>query len=303
MTEYKLDPTKKMPPKTEVTLSVPSANQLADEKDMERVRLIQRTVAVGTTRDELMMFLYQAHKSGLDPLARQIHIIVRGQGDRRKATIQASIDGLRLVAERSGKYAGQDAPEFEETAAGQPIKASVKVYKFAPDGQRYCAAVGVAHWTEYKPAEGSDFMWKKMPHTMLAKVAEALALRKAFPQDLSGIYSDDEMAQIDVKPIGSVANPSTKPQPTDNQLPAEDKASEDSIIQGNTVSDEPPESQMVSGYRAKIETIDSEAGLKIIQAELESKPLSDHEKETINQFIKDRRQHFADVALGVTKEK
>lgn len=156
----------------------------------ETVELIKKTIADGATDNELQMFLYQAKRAGLDPLARQIYFVKRGG----KVVIQTSIDGFRVVAERNGDYAGQDEPEFIEGANGKPTVAKVRVYKFRGE-QRYLAATGVAHWEEYKPQAGQDFMWNKMPHTMLAKVAEALALRKAFPQDLSGIYSDDEIAQ------------------------------------------------------------------------------------------------------------
>ena len=155
----------------------------------ESVELIKNTVAVGATNDELALFLHQAKKSGLDPLARQIYFVKRGG----KTTIQTSIDGFRVVAERSGQYAGQDEPEFAKE--GTDLFCKVRVYKWHND-QRYQAAVGVAYWKEYCPAKGQDFMWVKMPHVMLAKVAEALALRKAFPQDLSGLYTTEEMEQV-----------------------------------------------------------------------------------------------------------
>lgn len=160
--------------------------------DEPTVALIKNTVAVGATDDELKLFLYQASRAQLDPLARQIYFVKRAG----KVTIQTSIDGFRLVAERSGKYAGQDKPVFEE-GNGKLISCAVTVYKFSETGTRYPAAVGVAYMDEYKPPAGQDFMWNKMPRAMLAKVAEALALRKAFPQDLSGLYTVEEMEQVD----------------------------------------------------------------------------------------------------------
>lgn len=287
----------------------------AEEKaaEQDRIRLIQRTVAEGTTKDELLMFLYQAKKTGLDPLAKQIYIIIRKDKDgKRRPTIQASIDGLRLVAERSGKYAGQDAPEFEMMDG--ELKATVRVYKFDPQGNRYCDSTGVAYMSEYKPLPPNDFMWKKMPHAMLAKVAEALALRKAFPQDLSGIYTEDEMAQVDtpvnrtIDPIATEKKlnpPAAKvEQPAPAETPAAPKTDDERVLAGETVdeptpADPPAEDPMIEGYRKKIDATETETGLKIIVGELESKGLNDSQKQILAELIQQRRQHLADVALGV----
>ena len=175
--------------------------------------LIKKQVAIGATDDEFLMFIYQAQRTGLDPLAKQIYFIkrktkVKKFDEERKAyvetyeykpSIQASIDGLRVVAQRSKEYAGQDEPVFETDKSGKLVRCTVIVYKFNPKtGERYPAAHGVAYFSEYVPTTGQDFMWTKMPHTMLAKVAEALALRKAFPQDLSGLYTQEEMKEQQV---------------------------------------------------------------------------------------------------------
>ncbi len=173
----------------------------------EQVALIKSQVAPKATDNELKLFLYQCTRTGLDPLTRQIYAIHRRSGNEEKMTIQTSIDGFRVIAERSGLYAGQSEPVFVyKNDTLQCCK--ISVFKFN-NGQRYEAAVGVAFWDEYVITKDewingkktgkkmvSD-MWAKMPHTMLSKVAEALALRKAFPQDLSGLYTGDEMQQAD----------------------------------------------------------------------------------------------------------
>lgn len=158
----------------------------------DQVALIKSQIAKDASNDELNLFLYQCKRTGLDPMTRQIYFMKRSG----KMTIQTSIDGFRVIAERSGDYAGQDEPEFISDDKGTLLCAKVKVYRFRNE-QRYCASVGVAYWSEYVPMQGQDFMWKKMPHTMLSKVAEALALRKAYPQDLSGLYTNDEMQQAE----------------------------------------------------------------------------------------------------------
>ena len=167
----------------------------------EQRELIRRQVAPEATNDELMLFLHVSQKAGLDPMARQVYCVHRNhkQGNTwvKKMTIQTSIDGFRVIAQRSQDYAGQDEPEFIYSGDKAEILecAKIRVYKFDRNGGRYVAAVGVAFWDEFYPGDAQGMMWKKMPHVMLAKVAEAAALRKAFPQDLSNFYTEDEMHQ------------------------------------------------------------------------------------------------------------
>lgn len=162
----------------------------------EQVALIKSQVANNCTDGELSLFLYQCQRTGLDALNRQIYAIKRGG----KMSIQTSIDGFRLIAERSGKYEGQ-TPVMWCGADGQwvdvwlakdmPAAAKVGVYRA---GFRE-AVFAVAKWNEYADLNGP--MWKKMGAHMLSKCAESLALRKAFPQELSGLLTAEEMDQED----------------------------------------------------------------------------------------------------------
>ena len=163
-----------------------------------QIATIKETVASGATDNELKLFLYQCSRTGLDPLSKQIHFIKRGG----KATIQTGIDGFRAIAERTGHYAGNDDYLFNndmtmyemlQAKMEHPITATATVYKIVGGVRVSFAATAI--WDAYCPKGNESFMWKKMPYLMLGKCAEALALRKAFPNDLSGVYTDDEMAQ------------------------------------------------------------------------------------------------------------
>lgn len=191
---------------------------------------------VPAPRSTVVAFLQQCERTGLDPIARQIFAIERGG----KWTIQVSIDGMRLVAQRSGLYRGQSRAQWTDgtkartplrdvdgsivrdgdgsivwtedyqwfdvwAGSGNPVAARVSVYRADFDEP----LTAVARWDTYK-VENDEWsggsktgrkilgaQWEKGGDNMLAKCAEALALRKAFPMDLSGLYATEEMEHLD----------------------------------------------------------------------------------------------------------
>jgi len=181
-----------------------SASQLA---------LLKRTIAKGSTDDELMLFLQVCAGANLNPYLKQVHFVKRwdSKAGEEVGTIQTGIDGFRAIAESSGQYAGSDDAIFDDKEneleidvwengkktgkkkVSVPSKATVTVYKLM--GANRYPFVATARWSEYYPGDKQGYMWRKMPYGQLAKCAEALALRKAFPKLLSGFYVQEEMDQ------------------------------------------------------------------------------------------------------------
>lgn len=169
----------------------------------------------GASGADLGIFFNFAKRTGLDPFARQIYMIGRNSRDGKKWTIQASIDGLRIVAERSGDYAGQTPVEFcgadglwRDVWASNtpPVAARVGVLRHGFNAPLYA----VAYWDEYVQTDRDGrptSMWSSKPKLMLAKCAEALALRKAFPNDLAGLYTADEMGNAETRPAVTAPAP------------------------------------------------------------------------------------------------
>jgi len=213
-------PVKETKAQTEI-VKVIQSTEIANSDKFEKLtrgqlELIKRTVAVGASDDELRMFIQVCAGARLNPFLRQAHLVPfwdSKNGCERRAII-IGIDGFRAIAESGGQYAGNDDPLFagEETievevweGSGKarkmtgkqkmtvPGSATSTVYKVI-GGQRYPFGAS-ARWKEYYPGPKKGIRWHAMPYLMLGKCAEGLALRKAFPKLLSGLYVQEEMDQ------------------------------------------------------------------------------------------------------------
>ena len=169
--------------------------------NQEQIDLIKSMLCPTITDDELKLFAHTCKRTGLDPLLKQIYPVKRWNAAQGKhvMTIQTAIDGYRLIAERSGKYSpGRDA-EYGYDDNGKLKWAKAFIKKMTPDGTWHEIS-STAFWDEYvqttKQGIQTQF-WKSKAHIMLSKCAESLALRKAFPAELSALRTDDEMKQAD----------------------------------------------------------------------------------------------------------
>jgi phage recombination protein Bet len=169
----------------------------------DQVDVIKSQICKGASDTELQLFMATSQRLRLDPFARQIYAIKRWSKDGPTMQTMISIEGQRAVAHRTGQYNGEADPlycgEDEQWKTiwnvkkdGFPLAVKFKVYRKGVEHPIH----GLALWSEYaqKKKDGNlTAMWKDRPIGMLTKCAEALALRKAFPEDLSGVYVDAEM--------------------------------------------------------------------------------------------------------------
>lgn len=197
-----------------------------------QVALIQRTVAKDCNADEFSLFMAAATRAGLDPLRKQISAIVfsKNNKEKRQLAIITTIDGLRVLAARRGDYRPMETPpviEYSEDVKDPTTNplgiVSCEVRCWKRYGAEWHPVAGVAYWDEYVPLEqewaydaeqgkrvpsGPKVLtqtspWRRMGRVMIAKVAEAQALRRGWPDDMAGIYGEDEMQRAHVIDVAS----------------------------------------------------------------------------------------------------
>jgi phage recombination protein Bet len=180
----------------------------AFEITREQIDLIKQTVMPQASDLELDLFINFCRTKRLDPLSKQVYATRQKNGTWQ---FFSSIDGLRVIAQRSGEYLGQTAPfwcgpdgEWRDVwlSEDNPSAAKIGVWKRGNSEPTW----GVATFKSY--GRGKQGNWTSMPDVMLAKCAEAIALRKAFPDDLSGVYVKEEFTEAsDPEPIKTPPRP------------------------------------------------------------------------------------------------
>ncbi|MGW4505757.1 phage recombination protein Bet [Streptomyces sp. NPDC004436] len=158
---------------------------------------------------ELAGFLHLCQRTKLDPFSRQIYLIGRKdkRAGRKVFTPQTGIDGYRVIAQRvtaqtGGTYGYEDTLWCDKSGGWRdvwlddvaPAAAKVTVIR---NGARFSAVARFSEYAQTFPDGNPSGLWGRMPANQIAKCAEALALRKAFPHDLAGVYTAEEMAQAD----------------------------------------------------------------------------------------------------------
>ncbi len=201
--------------------------------------LIKRTVAADCNDDEFTLFISYCRSLQLDPRRKQIYALVynKDKPDKRKMSIIVGIDGFRSIAARTSNYRPDDEPTqfaYDDAAKSQTnptglVSATLKVWQYS-HGQWFKVS-GTARWDEFAPVEDEwawddasnkrkptgkkkpGGKWADMPTIMLAKCAEAQALRKAWPDHFANVYSPEEMDQASVEildPIEAVHQAETQ---------------------------------------------------------------------------------------------
>lgn len=195
-------------PETAIAINTPQSTQMQVSREWEnQLELVKRTVAPGLNDEEFALFCHVARVRHLDPLQRQIHAVKRSTWDSEKngyvekMTIQTGIDGYRSIANRTSNYMPSEKLPLVEDSGKPDLRVTIWVKKFSPNDLTWHEFGATAYYREFVQTRRvkatnkiePNAMWEKMPINQLTKCAEALALRRGWPEELGQIYVDEEL--------------------------------------------------------------------------------------------------------------
>lgn len=294
--------------------------ELAQLRYEEAERLIIRqSFMPGASDTEAAVLIKTAERMNLDVFKRQIHFVKRKAYNEEtgayeeKWAFQTSIDGFRGRAEETHDYEGVDEPafSFEDTMnpiTGAPLGTLQLVARVTVHRRGRRPTTGVARWSEFvqKKRDGNPVrMWMTMPHHMLAKCAEALALRQAFPERLGGLYTDDEMGAGDA---GDHEREPANARPDPASAVREKLAKEAERVKAAKAPTPDPIEEaraLISrGMISRFEKVTTQAEYRALWAELERSPEWKERSPAVKAVVKAKKDELwppaAPVAAGAT---
>lgn len=176
----------------------------------EAIRVLGNSLYPGAKPESIRMVLAWCRATGRDPMKRPIHIVpmyiedkTTGKSEMRDV-LMPGIGAYRSDAAATGQYAGKSEPEYGPEVTGKignvqltyPRWCKVTVYRLVSGHVRGFAAKELwleNYATASRHSADPNYMWKKRPFAQLAKVAEAQALRMAFPDETGGAVTAEEM--------------------------------------------------------------------------------------------------------------
>lgn len=281
----------------------------------DKIQLVKDTICRGATDDELELFMLSCNRTGLDPFQKQCWAVKRwdsGLG-REVMAFQTGVDGFRIIANRSDKYSGQVGPFWcDENGQWQdvwlkstpPVAAKVGVLRSDFKEPLWAVARFSSYAARKKDGSLTQF-WLKMPDLMIAKVAECLALRKAFPQDLSGVYSDTEMEQATPVKEAVLVNEPARIEDKKEALPAKEietvtktelKEKSPEVFPDKTkikINKEQAEFLYSTGYKYGFSKDDITSDIYKLTKHLKLSDMNNAEFETVLNHFKDNSKRFS----------
>lgn len=173
--------------------------KLLAEYSLPEQTALRTTVCPEATDDQINYFLRVCHARSVDPFSGLLYMQLRQSKGKVKAGVSPTIDGARAAASRTGYYAGSDEAEYDAETERYPKWCRVTVYRM--NKSERCAYTAKCRWEEFKPKPPNDFQWNDRPYHMLAKCTEMQALRKAFPELVSGANEEDYEVETEPTPV------------------------------------------------------------------------------------------------------